>query len=301
MIHLSSNAPRGFYTLKKTDSSGRSTSLSFENLITDIGLNKLGTMSADDIVRNFYVGSGSATPAFTDTNMNSLVGASSSIQSDSEGTQIEVAPYYVYLKKTVRFAVGAAAGNLSEVGVGWESDPSGSLFSRALIRDADGNPTSLTVLNDEYLDVTYELRIYPETSDVTGVVAIGGKDYQYIARPGNLASTNTDGWSLGRSNTSVSKPWAYDGSLGAVTGLPSGNADDGAGAAVPYTSNSLQASVQQMWGLNDGNLGGVRSIRVYMGWSCWQLQFSNTSDGSAIPKDTSNVLSFVLTHSWARG
>lgn len=52
---------------------------------------------------------------------------------------------------------GAAAGNISELTCGWGGN-NVSAFARALVRDAEGNPTTITILPDEVLTLTWELR-----------------------------------------------------------------------------------------------------------------------------------------------
>lgn len=52
---------------------------------------------------------------------------------------------------------GAAAGNISELTCGWGNN-NVSAFARALVRDAEGNPTTITILPDEVLTLTWELR-----------------------------------------------------------------------------------------------------------------------------------------------
>lgn len=55
------------------------------------------------------------------------------------------------------FARGAAAGNISELTTGYTGNNT-SAMARALVRDAIGNPTTITVLSDEVLTVTWEWR-----------------------------------------------------------------------------------------------------------------------------------------------
>jgi hypothetical protein len=93
------------------------------------------------------------------------------------------------MQRVYRFAPPAAAGNISEVGVGWGT--SSGLFSRALVLDGNGAPTSVTVLSSEYLEVTYEFRLYPMVDDQTGVVTLDGVDYAYTIRPCNIDGYST--------------------------------------------------------------------------------------------------------------
>ena len=55
------------------------------------------------------------------------------------------------------FARGAAAGNVSELTTGYAANNT-SAMARALVSDALGNPTTITVLSDEVLTVTWEWR-----------------------------------------------------------------------------------------------------------------------------------------------
>lgn len=55
------------------------------------------------------------------------------------------------------FARGAAAGNVSELTTGYAANNT-SAMARALVRDEMGNPTTITVLSDEVLTITWEWR-----------------------------------------------------------------------------------------------------------------------------------------------
>lgn len=58
---------------------------------------------------------------------------------------------------TVSFPRGVAAGNISELTTNY-ANSNDSAMARALVRDAQGNPTTITVLSDEVLTVVWELR-----------------------------------------------------------------------------------------------------------------------------------------------
>ena len=62
--------------------------------------------------------------------------------------------------------------------MGWGNS---NLWNRALIKDTNGNPTTITVLSDEYLDVLSEVRDYPAPS-VTGA-------FNLLDKTGSLIST----------------------------------------------------------------------------------------------------------------
>jgi hypothetical protein len=138
-----------------TDGSVRETEW-FDNIVTDSGLNGIGTTN---MVARCYVGTGSTTPADTDTALTSFLAANS-----SGGTPVSAAsvssPYYSKNTMVYRFAAGVAAGNISEIGIAPSGTVPQPLFSHALVLDGGGSPTTVTVLSDEILDVTYEIRAY---------------------------------------------------------------------------------------------------------------------------------------------
>lgn len=286
----------GFYRLRvfKSDGDLKSEVGFFENLMLDNGLE----IVADELsyMNLCFVGSDSTPPAVSDTQLGSLVGTSSAI-SDTQSGNNSVSPYYTYRINTYRFAQGDAAGNLAEVGVGKAST---NLLSRSLIKDGMGNPTTITVLSDEVLEVTYEFRIYPNETDATGTVTISGSgDHDYTMRPALV--TNGAWWRLISTGTPANESgqWVvYDGAIGGVTGSPSGASEllSQAGGE-PYSAGSKTMEFKNTAGLDDGNFaGGIKSVRASCGWGTWQVEFT-----PAIPKDSMKILTLTLSHSWARG
>lgn len=239
------------------------------------------------------VGSGSTAPVATQSALVNRIAGTNTVQDATTGAQSS-APYYGWARRTYRFAQGVAAGNLSEVGVGWAT--SGSLFSRALILDGGGSPTTITVLSDEVLDVTYELRRYPGTVDLTGTVVLGGVTHNWVSRA--LAVTSPLRWAA-FSNQRLTQATAYSGDIGAVTAsAPAGTASSLSITALAYGAGSLVRSVEVTASLDQGNLaGGVRSVGVTSssGAGGYQIRFD-----PAIPKDNTKVLTLTIRHSWAR-
>lgn len=263
----------------------------FPNLILDGGLDRMGTNG--DYLNWCQVGSGSTAPVAAQTALVNRIAGTNTTQATTNGAQA-TAPYYGWRRLTYRFAQGAAAGNLSEVGVGWAT--SGSLFSRALILDGGGSPTTITVLSDEVLDVTYELRRYPGTVDLTGTVVLDGVTHNWVSRAAGVTAASAWG---GLSNMALDSARAYNGDIGPVTqSAPSGAYGSLATTPLAYSSASYTRATTVSAGLNDSNLsGGIRSIMIYSnGYTGrYQIQFD-----PAIPKDNTKVLSLTIQHSWAR-
>jgi len=273
----------------------------FPNLILDAGLNRWGTGA---IITACQVGTGSATPTESDTQLQSRVAGTSTIQASNLGAQGS-APYYGYQQRTFRFGAGAAAGNLAEVGVGWATSGA-ALWSRALILDGEGDPTTITVLGDEFLDVTYELRTYPPTVDGEFNITISGVEYTCVMRAASV--TNGNMWASEIAAAVGSSPrhsTAYNGAIGAITSSPSGTSSSTplTGVAAAYSNNSLQRDITIAFDLNTGNLaGGISAIGFSggMGVANEVLGRYQCSFSPAIPKDNTKTLSLEYRVEWAR-
>lgn len=289
----------GWYRLEavKPDGSRRLVADWFPNLITDYGLNALGTNSISALTSYIHVGSGTAAPAVTDTGLQTWIASTSTLQDSSTAAQ-STAPYYWRYRVTKRFGQGAAAGNLSEIGCSAQA-ANGNIFSRALILDGSGNPTTVTVKADESLDATYELRIYPPLTDGTWSVTDSGTTYSGTVRAAVVTSTfyASKDVSAGAGDTSGTIN-AYNGSIGGITGQPSGETLAVAGTNLAYSNNSLQRDFRGSYGLNEGNLtGGITAFKAFTAFG--QFQFSVTP---AINKTATKVLENVTFRCgpWAR-
>ena len=264
----------------------------FDNLITDNGLNLFGSSSA--YLTWCQVGTGSTTPANGNTSLVSLVAGTNTQEATSSGTQAS-APYFCWRQKTYRFAAGVAAGNLAEVGIGASS--SGNLFSRALILDNMGSPTTITVLSDEVLDVTYEFRVYPPVDDWEGAVTLDGVEYDVVGRASGVASSTYWGIATNGQANTLSSSNAYNGAISAITGIPSGAAGvTSSVSTASYSAESHERDGTLNWGLSNGNLvGGITALRAVFGVGNYQFSFS-----PAIPKTNTQVLALTVRNSWAR-
>lgn len=288
---------RGFYKLEavRPDGSRRLLADWFPNLITNAGLDAIGNNV--NYLASCFVGSGSTAPANTDTALVTLVGSTSNQQVTTSGNS-GAPPWFGTQTNTYRFAAGTATGNLAEVGVG---NLNNNLFSRALILDGVGAPTTITVLAAEALDVTYQLQNRAPTADVTGVITIAGVNYNYTIR---AANANSGFWSV----RSIGEPGgfasvtAYNGAIGTVTSNPAG-ANSGASSTVnaAYSAGTFQRDGTMTWGLTSGNLaGGITAFLATLGASTSTLGQMQIGLDAAIPKDGTKVLTISLRHIWAR-
>lgn len=290
----------------KLDGTSRVLADWFPNLITDQGLNRMGV--GGPWYQYSHVGTGTATPATSDTALQTFLASTSTVPTIVTGTAAS-SPYYGYERRTYRFGIGVAAGNLTEVGVAYQGT-TGGIFSRALIVDGGGSPTTITVLSDEVLDVIYEIRCYAPLTDATFSRTISGTSYSFTRRA-MLVTTAINwrprvaltvaGWDINDSSTA--NFWrVYDGTLGVITSNPSGASDGiaglGAGGIVngSYSTGTFYQNITAKWDLDNGNLaGGVSAIGSFT--NIGSFQYSVTPD---MIKDNTKILTLNTRVSWAR-
>lgn len=237
----------------------------FHNLITDAGLARLAsTGSTQNSCFNYVrVGVGNAPPSPSDLALQNQIASTSNPSSYDGSGGVNLEEGYVWRRVTWTFEEGAVVGNVSELATGWAASSSGTIFSRALVKDSEGNPTTITVLADEQLRVTWEHRRYWATEDVTGVLVNEGNKggvYNYRVRAAVVGN-----WSIGRPAsaginissivgswlTSDNVTYDYPSELGPIDGFPTGSASGysgstGAGIAGPSSiSRNIQFSLTQ--------------------------------------------------------
>lgn len=301
-IHFK-NLLAGRYRLKKYDAAtGECTGDTdwFDNLIVDQGLDQIGSVSNYNtgypyplLFNTCNVGTGSATPSTTDTQMDAFLAAV--VSNDTFVTSYVAAaggnPAYWKCVHTYRFPAGTATGNLTEVGTGNNKvvNIGDALFSRALILDGGGSPTTLTVLSTETLDVTYEFRVYLDVTGIAFSQVINGTTY-------------TGTWNA----YDISSPGAiysgYDnGGTNLIVGIASNVDGGGSSYAVnPVSSGYLVGSYQRSYTgtipTGQGNYtGGLKFIKIQTLHNSISIETS-----PYIVKNNTQTFSVTFTVSWAR-
>lgn len=232
-----------------------------DNIVTDQGLNFLGGIQSNTLWQGIVVGTGNNPPLATDTTLQTGLAFTSSIApggGESTVMQVAATPYYCQKTVTYRFNTGTAAGVLSELGMagrqgGSPTPAARTVYSRALIVDGGGNPTTITILSDEIFDVTYQHRTYiTSTASGTFQQTIDGTltNFDYTIIPA-LMTANASAWgdftatsagfqafrdSTGNYNINGG---AATGALGAITSVPAGtNAGWSSVSTATYTSGN---------------------------------------------------------------
>lgn len=287
----------------------------FANVITDNGLENLGSGSQGYSLTYCHVGTGSTAPAFTDTQLVSWTACNSSKVGDSfhDGSPFGAQatdPYYGWKRGTYRFNAGVATGNLSEVGLG-PANTNINLFCRSLIKDTLGNPTTITVLSDEMLDVTYELRMYPPLADSNFNVTISGVNYAFTVRAAKV--TNGQSWgqlaghTAGLHNNGTYGTSTYvtafrsDAVLQAITQGLGGTINDSTNSLIggtnsPYAAGTKYRDFVSGWDINVAtHAGGVGGFELRTTKGTYQVTVS-----PVLPKNNTNNLQVTFRVSWAR-
>jgi len=278
----------------------------FPNLILNQGLDRCG--GASGIVISYaQIGSGNATPAFTDTSLNTYVAGSSAISTASSSSNEGAPLYRTTLTYTFSFAQGAVVGNMTEVGVGWGSSGN-TLFSRALILDTGGSPTTLTLVAIDQLTVYYRLRVSPPITDTTGSVTISGTPYNYTARVAVVANfantvqyTSDSSYVTGIYGTACATYGAGSTLQTIVDAGPTGTPASGATAVMAtYVPGTYYKDGTVTFSVSQGNsTGGIQALKIVYGGVYQTMRYQYEFD-SVIPKDNTKVFTITLRNSWNR-
>lgn len=285
----------------------------FHNLVLTTGLER---MSRNTWIDRCCVGTGNSQPVASQVALDSFLASTTNRASganDTGGIQVTNAPFYWFGRRTWRFAVGTATGNISEVGLGWGDT---NLWNRALVKDTEGNPTTITVLADEYLDVISEVRVYPkETTGSFNLVDKNGaliSSHTYVARPRfNSYTSGGARWHAsvvlyaenGRTDREV-----FGIGIGEIPTSPTGFMNIGfATRELNHLalSNGLKAS--KVISSSEANIGNHKSFSSNLyGLMCGGTYNFLTKDSCGynwevdppIPKDAETILTYSFSLTW---
>lgn len=258
----------------------------FPNIVLNNGLDRLGDGDVSSYCR---VGVGGSTPIATQTQLDQQVAYTGAIEGSPQ-FGVNSAQGYSYIRKTFRFDTGVAAGNISEVGVGWAPEGDNNLFNRALIRDTSNNITTVTVLTDEVLDVLVELRSYVSLTPKSALVSVSGTQYELTIQPyiSSDSSIFSNEYVCTGSN-------GYSGAIANATSTPAGGLGGFGVVNKTYIPGTLKRDFEVFWGLNEGNAAPLRTIVSSTPYCTYQVELT-----PAIPKTSETVLRLAFQVSWGR-
>jgi hypothetical protein len=309
--YLEIEAPKpmfqGFFNIKLIDAkTGRvKRELDFPNLIVDAGLDFIGQSGTPLTCMTYMgMGTGGTAPAVSDTALQTPIGTRVTRDSVSPSS----GPSFAYWQESFVFTFleANANGNLAEVGL-FSSASTGTMWTRQVLKDSGGTPTTITKTSAERLTVTYNVRLYSPTVDVTGNVTITGSGvHAYTSRAmqiddsGSWGAFPLTGFYAGGGSSAYLHESA---TLGSTTGQPSG-VEDGTTTTSSvsvgsYTSGTFQRQHTYFWDTGRGNFGtGVGSITF--GGTNSNTNMFQCAFGTQILKTALKQLTIVAQLSWGR-
>lgn len=301
-------------TSYKADGTVKEETPEFDNIWLNQGLDLMGTQQ---YIAGVAVGTGNSTPVITQTNLDARVATTTTAQTGLAVSYTSTpTPKYTITAK-YRFNAGTLNNvNLSEVCIVKSGAPNEAV-NRALIKDAGGTATTITVLNDEYLDVSIFVDFYPETTDFTQTINLnngsGGliNTVNLTIRAAFLGSTTNPpidtyfGYMYGAvslAGNTESMTEIRDGAIGTTATSPAGTVlakSDSAQNTIKvtqadYVAGSYKRSATLLVKLNGGN-GNIRSLLQKTTLGCFQVEFN-----PVIAKNSSQTLSIPIELSWSR-
>jgi len=295
--------------------------LSFPNLITDAGLDALGQDIGvdgriDNLISRMAVGTGSAVPAASDTSLVSEVARTSDPASIGNGLSSGPSFDYWEYEVSFQFDQGEANANLTELGV-LNDDLAGVLWSRQLLQDAGGSPTTITKTSDDILQIAYALRVYPDKTVRQSNLTIDGTSTTLDRQPQQIDSAAE--W--GRGGSPTDRGILYQFGLWGGTDIrvyedntppgdfisegpasPNTKEDVGSSYAfAAYSAGTFQRDLDVSVGVGEGNFAsglGAATGRIYdiFGQGLPFITFFSPK----IPKTDTDELTFQIRYSWGR-
>lgn len=285
----------------------------FPNLLTNIGLDK--PASGATTVQYGSIGTGTTAPANGNTTLVAYVAEVTSITGFDGQSNIGAPTYAAEFQVHWTYPQGSVVGNMAEVGAGWAAGGTG-LFSRALILDGGGMPTTLTVTSIDQLTVYYKLTATPDILDISGTVTLDGIVYDYVGRPASVdlwsaslfADINSSAahWGVGSGAGGHAMESFSTQVLGAITSNPAGAASFGNSGAASFGSyapgQKYLDNVFTAAPLECNSAGGIGSILFFFQNTQQQYQYTFSAQGSGnpIPKDNTKTLALTLRFAWDR-
>ena len=278
----------GFFKLEAVSPDGSVRTLAdwFPNLVLNQGLDQFGTNTSNSystqagIMTYVSVGTGSVAPAATDTTLTNFL-ASQYKKSATAGN--DAAGRYAWYRVIYEYAVNAATGNLSEIGVGTST----VLVAKSLIKDGNGDPTTITVLSAEALRVSYELRVNIPTGNY--LMTVDGYDIV-------IKAASADTWAAGYFLGCDLK--VGDSGVGATIddsppNISGANVVD-TNTTGAYTGGTYTLSYTAYAGVDKANYN-INALLFETGMAKWQASVT-----PAIPKTSLKTLEIGYSVHWAR-
>lgn len=294
--------------VKRADGSVKTDTGYQKNLILNQGLDFFGGVNGSNMMEYCVIGSGNSQPVYTQNKLDTTIkGVSGTTFSTKYDYDVARDGNLYKTNKVRKYSfTGLNNVNVSELGLAsnYSNTTTYFLCTRALIKDSQGNPTTITVLSGEILEIYYKLWEVYDITDKTGQInlldGIGGSvAYNWKLRPSEVGKTAYQDIGMNLENSSTASSSFNTGDLVAITSIPSGG---GAGynfVLKPYTSGDYKQVLSLSLPVEDENKS-IRAIKLATTMGLWQIRFGSVADDTPIIKTSTKTLSIPIEVSWGR-
>lgn len=303
--------------VKRADGSTKIDTGYQKNLILNQGLDFFGGSNSSGMMAYCIIGRGNSQPSYTQNKLDTAVSGVSGTEYSTKSDYNASTDGNLY--KTNRVCKYSFTGlkniNISEVGLAsaYYNTSDYYLCTRALIKDSQGNPTTITVLSGEVLEIYYKLWAVYDTTDKTGQINIldgvgGSIAYNYICRLARVGNVETyigrngypgPGSTLGANYSGGYTQWFYKGEIQGITSEPLNSIDRLNFSQSAYTLGSYKAIISISATAYDIN-SSIRSILVNTNLGTYQIRFGAVADDRPIVKNNTQTLTIPIEISWGR-
>lgn len=286
------------------------------NIVLNKGLNALADSTTNDSIFTWcIVGSGTSTPVATQNQLDVAVSIVRSNSRTSTYNYTDAGDGLYKVSRTHKYIfTGLNNVNITEVGLVNTSTSISSynLCTRALIKDALGNPTAITVKTGETLEVFYTLwQVFSTADSVRQVNMLDGDGgaipYNITTRLARVGTNDYD--KVGdKINLSLTRAALFADTLAAITSQPSVPVDTRFNANLKptfaskydYVNGSYEQKFQVAFtDLAEGN-GTLRTLVIFSTLGVYQIRFGSVSGDLGVVKTNQDTLYFPIAFTWSR-
>ena len=303
--------------VKRADGSTKIDTGYQKNLILNQGLDFFGSSNRGSMMEYCVIGSGNSQPVYTqnklDTAVSGVIGDDYSTKYDyNASTDGSLYKTNKVRKYSFRWLSNV---NISELGLASTYSNTSTYFlcTRALIKDSQGNPTTITVLSDEQLDIYYKLWAVYDTTDKTGQInlldGVGGSiAYNYKTRLANVGLSSRFADNIGFAMETRLMYWELRTSEPVdITSDPTTYSSYPNSSYPPVASSYTNSSYKRTYTYtapsslhNQSNRTLILASGLNYYHKMWQIRFGAIADDSPIVKNNTLALTIPIEFSWGR-
>lgn len=282
-----------------------------KNIILNQGLHFFGGNHGTDMMTYCLVGSGNSAPTVTQNQLDSCVVGVTGVTHSSNYNYAPDSTNTYRCSLTARYVFTTLAGqNISEVGLAsqYSSPSSNYLCTRALVKDASGNPTVLSLITGDTLTIYYKLWVVHSTLDTDQVIRMsdgfgGSENYNVKSRLAGVGDEKYSRLLSSNLNTDKNSCQFYTGDLAAITGYLDENVGLVSSVSIDAYANDFSRTIRMKANPSTSN-GSIRSVLLAQihdnTFGFRQIRFGRVSDDAPIYKDNTQELTIPVKFTWGR-